>query len=356
MSLNWKIRPYQAGDETQILKLRRIVFGDLDPVRLKKSTWQWQFRDNPAGPAFCFIAEAEGAIVGQYAAISTRFLIEEKEALLAFSCDTMIHPDYRRQGVFLALANALYDIMTKHHGITTVWGFPNNQSLPGFRQRLGWRMRPNMPLLVMPIRPLSMVCRALPLLKRPGKKHQITRASGVNFKFSIKLTGLQIDPIHKFDETFDDLWQTHCARAPVMQIRDSRYLQWRYLAVSEFDYRPFAIRYNGRLTGYMVLRMMAVKGHLFGALVDLFPFSMAPESLLNEIFCLARQYVKAHGGDFLTCLCPQLDPRVLKKAGFRKVPEIINPKTWRLGCRCTEAAIGADLDRWHITFGDTDVV
>ena len=364
MTRSWHIRPYQDGDETQILKLREVVFGDLDPVRLKESTWQWQFQNNPSGPAFCFLAEAGGTIVGQYAAIPTRFSIQGKETLVALSCDTMIHPHYRRQGMFSALARELYDFMENHCGITMVWGFPNNQSLPGFTGRLGWRMLPFIPLMVLPIRPLAMVHRSIPLLKRLGKKAPAKIETDLDFKFSPRLPGLRIDPIRHFDEAFDELWQTHSSMpppqsrraSPVMQVRDSRYLQWRYLSVPEFGYRPFAVRRHGRLLGYMILRMMTLKGHMFGVLMDLFPFPMASDLVLNDVFSLARQYVKAHGGDFLTCLLPRGNAGVLKRAGFKKVPEIINPKTWRLGYRCTGAALPDDFDSWHITYGDTDVV
>ena len=137
MTHSWHIRPYRDGDETQILKLREVVFGDLDPVRLKASTWQWQFQNNPAGPAFCFLAEADGVIVGQYATIPTRFSIQGKETLLAFSCDTMIHPRYRRHGMFSALARELYAFMEDRCGSQHGMGLPNNQSLPGFTGNTG---------------------------------------------------------------------------------------------------------------------------------------------------------------------------------------------------------------------------
>ncbi len=351
----WHIKPYEDGDETQILNLRRVVFGDLDPVRLKRSTWQWQFQNNPAGPGFCFLAEANGIIVGQYAAIPTRFFIEGKETLLAFSCDTMIHPQYRGQGMFSALARELYNFMETHCGINVVWGFPNDRSLPGFTGRLGWRMLPVLPLMVMPINPFKMLYHSIPLLNRRGKTSQGPKKTRAVFKFSSRLAGLHMDPIHTFDEAFDDLWKNHAAMAPVIQIRDRRYLQWRYLSVPEFHYRPFAIRRHGRLLGYMVLRMMALKGQVFGVLVDLFPFSFGSDSVRNEIFSLARQYVKAHGGDFLTCLFPRAKTKILKRAGFRTAPEIINPKTWHIGYRHPRANPLNTLD-WHIAYGDTDVV
>ena len=108
MKRTFQIRRYQEEDEEQILRLRERVFGDLDPVRMKTSTWRWQFRYNPAGEAFCALAEDHGRIIGQYAVIPTRFSVQGKETLFALSCDTMIHPDYRKQGIFTTLADEVY--------------------------------------------------------------------------------------------------------------------------------------------------------------------------------------------------------------------------------------------------------
>jgi len=356
MTRNWHIRPYRNGDEKQILKLRQVVFGDLDPVRLKESTWQWQFQNNPSGKAICFVAESNGKIVGQYVTIPTRFSIQGKETLLAFSCDTMIHPGHRRQGMFSALARELYDSLETYPEINLVWGFPNDQSQPGFTGKLGWRMLPTLPLMVMPIRPFRMMINALPLFKRLIKSPLGPIEKDVDFSFSTKIQRLHVGPINHFDETFDALWQEHSTTAPIIQIRDSRYLQWRYLSVPEFDYRPFAVRHDGHLLGYGVIRMMSLKGQTFGVLVDLFPFPLESFSVLREIFSFAKRYVKAHGGDFLTCLLPPKQTGILRKAGFRRVPEVINPKTWRLGYRFAGGGLSRKLDDWHVTYGDTDVV
>jgi len=356
MTRNWHIRAYRDGDEKQILKLRQVVFGDLDPVRLKESTWQWQFQNNPSGKAVYFLAESNGEIVGQYVTIPTRFFIQGKETRLAFSCDTMIHPEYRRQGMFYALAREVYDHLETQLNINLVWGFPNDQSLPGFTGQLGWRMLPTIPLMVMPIRPLAMIFNALPLLSKMLKSPPAPVKTATDVAFSTKIQGLHMVPIEHFDESFDALWQNHSTIAPVIQIRDRRYLQWRYLSVPEFGYRPFAVLHDGQLLGYLVIRMMALKGQMFGVLVDVFPFPMGSGSVIHEIFSFARRYVKAHGGDFLTCLLPHREAGVLKRAGFRKVPEIINPKTWRLGYRWAGKGPSENLDYWHVTYGDTDVV
>src|SRR5262249_32422960 len=69
----WSTRSYVPADVDGILGLRRVVFGDLDRVRLRPEIWRWQFIDNPAGAGWVRLAVHDDTIVGQYAAIPTRF-------------------------------------------------------------------------------------------------------------------------------------------------------------------------------------------------------------------------------------------------------------------------------------------
>jgi len=55
----------------------------------------------------------------------------------AQSGDTMTHKDHGGKGLFTLLANKTYDYC-KEQGFHCVFGFPNENSFPGFTKRLGW--------------------------------------------------------------------------------------------------------------------------------------------------------------------------------------------------------------------------
>ena len=357
MTHTWHIRDYRDGDEEQILGLRRRVFGDLDPVRLMPETWRWQFRDNPAGASVWALAQDHDRIVGQYAVIPTRFSVEGKDACFALSCDTMIDPDYRRQGLFTALAREAYQRIESESGITTVWGFPNEASLPGFIRHLNWRLLTVFPLRVVPLRPLAMLRTRLGLKKTFGKA-PTGREGDSDAAISANIFGLQVEPVIRFDEEFDGLWKRHCSLAPVIQIRNAAYLNWRYADIPAFGYRSFAIRSSGRLLGYMVIRTMSVMGHFFGVLTDLFPFPVLDTLTTQHLFRFARNYCKDQGAEFMTCLLSQADPAFFKDAGLKTVPAILNPRKWHFGARCAprDAGVLGAVENWHLTYGDTDIV
>lgn len=60
-----------------------------------------------------------------------------KEILVAQSGDTMTHPNHRGKGLFITLAKKTYDL-AKESGVEFIFGFPNDNSYPGFVNKLGW--------------------------------------------------------------------------------------------------------------------------------------------------------------------------------------------------------------------------
>jgi len=60
-----------------------------------------------------------------------------KDYLLAQSGDTMTHPFHQKKGLFVALASHTYKYC-KEIGIKAIFGFPNNNSFPGFVTKLNF--------------------------------------------------------------------------------------------------------------------------------------------------------------------------------------------------------------------------
>jgi len=357
MSRGLAIRPFQDQDEAGILGLRRRVFGDLDPVRARPAVWRWQFLHNPAGRAVCAVAEDRERIVGQYAAIPTRFSVQGKEMRFALSCDTMIHPDYRRRGLFTLLARDVYRRLEEDKGITTVWGFPNEASLPGFTRRLDWRLLAVFPVRAAVMRPLTLLGATLGL-KRIAGRIPVADNTGILGRISDVMSGFEVQSVRRFGREYDTLWHRRRDLAPIIQVRDADYLNWRYGAVPEFGYHAFSIREREELLGYMVIRCMSLMGHFFGVLTDLFPFPVKDLLTTRQLFRVARDWCRDQGAAFMTCLFSRATPSFLRAAGLRTVPALLNPRKWHFGARYgpNEVHLLGVPQNWHLTYGDTDIV
>jgi GNAT superfamily N-acetyltransferase len=78
-----------------------------------------------------------------YGAFPTRFIFNDKIIVGAQSGDTMTDPDHQKKGLFTKLATKTYEYC-KEINVPFVFGFPNENSLPGFKNKLGWQFYGNM--------------------------------------------------------------------------------------------------------------------------------------------------------------------------------------------------------------------
>ena len=357
----WRTRAGTPADAAGILGLRRAAFGEVDSLRLQPEVWRWEFLENPAGPGYIRLADHHGTVVGQYAAIPTRFQVsaDGHERILANSCDTMTHPAYQKQGIFVTLARELYADIAERFGVTTVWGFPNASSHPGFVGKLDWFDVYEYPTWVKPLRTKTVLQRYL-------KSAAAARVlGGVADRLHRLVTPgpaaprrCTVRPIATFDERFDALWRRHHALAPIIQVRDAAYLRWRYCALPEFGYEPFEVTVDGTLEGYVVLRALTLFDLPFGVVVDLFPCPIVNAEITREVLSFAQLHAAERGAAFLTALLPSRHAGHLRAFGFLRVPKFMSMRKWYLGCRCLpeDEPLFRTLDNWYITYGDSDIV
>lgn len=82
-----------------------------------------------------FLAFQNELPVAYYGVIPTLVSLNQQTILAAQSCDTMTHPAHQKKGLFITLAKQTFEL-AKSKGIHFVFGFPNQNSYPGFIQKL----------------------------------------------------------------------------------------------------------------------------------------------------------------------------------------------------------------------------
>ena len=132
----WTIADYREGDEARIVALFERVFAK--PMGATKSLehWRWKFAQNPVDPKVIELVWDGERLVGQYTISPRKLRCSGAQRLGALSLDTMTDPDYGRQGIFTASAEACYARLVEHD-FACVYGFPNANSIHGFEKRLG---------------------------------------------------------------------------------------------------------------------------------------------------------------------------------------------------------------------------
>jgi len=125
-------------------------------VDLKQS--QLNQKTNPKNTFFSpigFIAYDENnAPVAFYGVYPCTMIYRGKRFLVAQSGDTMTLPEHQGKGLFTQLAKLTYEAC-KFEGIHLVFGFPNENSYPGFVKRLGWTHFDNLSVYLMRVKGLA---------------------------------------------------------------------------------------------------------------------------------------------------------------------------------------------------------
>jgi GNAT superfamily N-acetyltransferase len=143
----WVVREAARDDAAGIQSLFRKVFHfDRDD-----SAYIWKFWGNDAR-SIITVAEAEGRIIGHCALWGAPLRIGGERVLGAQAVDIMTDPDYQRQGMFVALAEAAMELAAEQ-GIELLYGFPNSNAYPGWINRLGWTHSGNVGMWVRPLKP-----------------------------------------------------------------------------------------------------------------------------------------------------------------------------------------------------------
>lgn len=105
---------------------------------ISRELWEWAYLNNPFGDAVVALAYDADQLVGHYAVIPYQ-LSSGYDGISAYlSMTTMVAKTHTKHGLFKLLAEEVYAQMWLRDEDAFVFGFPNKNSLPGFRKRLGW--------------------------------------------------------------------------------------------------------------------------------------------------------------------------------------------------------------------------
>jgi len=139
----WYHDNYHDGDEDSIVNLiQEDIQNRGSQAIFNKEFWRWKYKKNNAGFSKSWIKLAKSKvdhfIGGHYTVIPVYLNNNAGKFLSAQSVDTLTHISFRKQGVFTKLADLCYRELDKDN-VDVVYGYPNDNSYPGFINKLGWK-------------------------------------------------------------------------------------------------------------------------------------------------------------------------------------------------------------------------
>jgi hypothetical protein len=347
---SWQIRPYEVGDERDLCALFGRVFGR----SITETHWRWKLKTLPSPIENVWLAVSEERPIFQYSAMPVRYKLPGGEQTVMISVDIMGDPDFRRRGLLTGMARFTYGRWSEE-GVPFTFGLPNEQW--GSRTAaLGWKELFPLRWFVRPLRPEVMLARraGLPALARLSVMGAVgNRLWGATLK---REAPVRIRKVEQAGAEFDELWRACAADASFSAVRDSKWVNWRYLAAPSHAYRVWLAEQGGRAVGYVAGRLEEGGDRKVAFIADILT------SRDNEG---ARQALIRHAGTYFY------------ERGAEAVATLAIPDTWlaeafrRAGFLLSWGAFSVqfvpfassppfeqmrDPRQWRLTGGDFDVV
>jgi predicted N-acetyltransferase YhbS len=342
-----EIDRYRPDDKRAVDALYRRVFGH-DAAEASRLRWDWQYRRNPNNPGQepeIWIAREGTAIVGQYATMPVKLSVRGREVQGSWGMDVMVAPERQRQG----LGEVLFRTWDRNVGASLGLGL--SDSSYRLFQKLRWPDVGPVPCFVKPL-----TRRALRRPNWPVAVNRIISALTLPIVRIVARTrplGAEVRLIHRFDDSFTELWERLAPKFDLAVRRDAAYLNWKYVSAPHVRYSIAVLRRDDRNVGYAVYRHLHEPRGRVTLLVDFLTDPDDDADFSTLLGWVDREAVQADSDKIRTFALNGVFRRVLRRSGYFQVKS-----TMEFVVKINDAEIEPTFyevtDRWHVTLGDSD--
>ena len=351
-AVEYKIIKGSAGEEE--LENYRLCFEENGTDRDMKNL-QWLHHENLVHDNVIYYAFSAEKIAAIYTALPVIFRINNSLLPALQSIDTLTDIDHRGKGLFIKLASQLYNDAAANN-FALIYGFPNDNSAPGFFNKLQWQSFGEVPFLIKPLNPLYFFKK---LIKR--KKH--TDFSSTNYIFNAQETypvndKTEIKAIDIFDTIYDRLWLRVAENIQVCVERSAAYMNWRYVDKPGEHYYRYGLYIDNKLTGIIVFSIKNKHDGLIGYVME-FIFEPTNVAAGKRLLKFATKLFKQNNTDVVLAwsLPGTFNHSCYKNSGYYKLPEKLRPQKLFLGAkvfRPENAGLINNIKNWYISYSDSD--
>jgi len=307
---DYEVRPYAPDDREPFRSLYGRVFGE----ERSEAWFAWKYEDNPyVDHVPAVVATDDDELVGARGlfALPMAAGVDDERRVALQPCDTMVHPDHRRQGLFRRMTRRAIERYRGEHPF--FFNFPNRLTLRG-NLELGWQVvsersthyRIEDPAAIAGDGPLLQLAGRVgaPLLR--GYYRLRERASApspeVPVRAERRLPAAELAELYR--------------RAPPERIhaaRDEEFYRWR-LGNPDWEYTVY-LAGEGDPEAAVVAGTSTRPGATTTRLADVVPLEAAPE---RALVALVERVLADHDGTALFAAPDGGFPEaVLRQFGFR---------------------------------------
>lgn len=249
MNITYRLFDIAKENKNQLFELYKAVYGD---ASLYIERWKWEIEQNPnIEDIKILIAEYKNSIVGATTRLPFKIKINDRILNSAFSVNSMVHPDFRRKGIIQELYNMSFEIYPLLYSKGTVLGMYK------LLMKMGYQA----------VEPNTFMVSIISFLRWPLWRLGI-------YKPSVNIDDIYIDNdkgfynIEEFRDEFDDLWGRVSSLYSNIVVKNSAYMNWRYLNIPHKQYRMFYRQDNNNIVSMAVISQSGTTAKIVDILWD----------------------------------------------------------------------------------------
>ena len=363
------IRQLDLKDMDGVFSLYGDVFGK-DKLEMWKKRWEWEFLKNPRtglAPSKMWIAERQDRkILGYIGSFPMLLKIGTTEIFTSSSGDLMVFKDGRRQGLGQRLSKAYRD----SEEILATDGFGYQPATGRIYQRLGYKPVYCEPIYVRPF-DLKSIFQFLidseraPSILSKGLLSQLSQVVCIIFNKFLYVgnrarwpnisKNFVIEEVKQVGPEFDVLWKNISHDFPVIFVRDSKFVKWRFMDDPVFQHTLLSARdLDGNLCGYLDFCVSIRRRMPIGRIMDIF-CRPSSSDIIDSLLGKALDIMKKKNVALVSCLGMHPDIRErIKKFLYLRVRSVEIPAL--LYCSGDESIrkFVYNESMWHVTSADGD--
>lgn len=269
---NYYLTLFEKKDLPKYIKLFKDIFNK----EWDEEYWNWFFYKNPHETITVLLWDNE-KLIGGNCGQKKDIIVNGQKLNGIIITNTMVHSNYRRQGIFAYLSQNLYNKLSEL-GFHLLYGFPNEYYDCKLykKKNISW----------------DFCAKKMMLIKDIRKKNHLKKNNNMSSKYTIS-------KIEKFPEIINNIKSNE--NTDIFLEKTSEYLNWRYVEHPLKKYEKFLIHDNHKnLLGYFVLKtFINNKQEKFGEIDDFRIFNNNLQ-VFEGIYQFIVRYFLEKNNDYLS--------------------------------------------------------
>jgi GNAT superfamily N-acetyltransferase len=272
--MSYDIRPYQPGDEAEIVELLKLAFPIWAESDKALDEWRWRYLDCPLKSDIA-VAEYDDHVVGVNHGLRLYIKFGNNSILSDLEGNTVVDPDHRGKGLYTKMLD-LTNKMTDENNVNFILWSSSNPIIISDDSKRGHRIFPPPISYMVRIRDVDTHLKAKTSEYAAVKKYGFLLLKTINRigntvgpSEQINAGDVTIEDVPSFTGATDAFWSKAREYYNYAIERNRLYLNWRYGDPRGGEYVIKQATRGDRVLGYVVLELKNRGGYREGYIADI---------------------------------------------------------------------------------------